>query len=63
MLSATKVKLSDSGKKVNKNKYDITSIKRITRKFLEFSRCRRAKQRQKMYRKSVLQMQSCFFAN
>ena len=50
-------------KKVNKNTYDIFSLKRVTRKFLEVSRCSRAKQRQKMYKKSVLHMQSCFFAN
>ena len=40
-------------KKVNKNTYDIFSLKRVTRKFLEVSRCSRAKQRQKMYKKSV----------
>ena len=33
-------------KKVNKNKYDISFIKRVTRKFLEVSRCSRAKKRQ-----------------
>ena len=33
-------------KKVNENTYDISSIKRVTRKFLEVSRCSRAKQRQ-----------------
>ena len=33
--------------KVNKNTYDISSIKRVTRKFLEVSRCSRAKQRQR----------------
>ena len=32
-------------KKVNKNTYDIFSLKRVTRKFLEVSRCSRAKQR------------------
>ena len=46
MLVATRVKMSDSEKKVNKNTYDISSIKRVTRKFPEFSRCSRAKQRQ-----------------
>ena len=34
-------------KKVNKNTYDISSIKRVTRKLLEVSRCSRAKQRQR----------------
>ena len=45
MLAATWLKMSDSGKKVNKNTYDISSIKRVARKFLEVSRCSRAKQR------------------
>ena len=34
-------------KKVNENTYDISSIKRVTKKFLEVSRCSRAKQRQR----------------
>ena len=38
--------MNDSEKKVNKNTYDISFIKRVTRKFLEVSRCSRAKQRQ-----------------
>ena len=42
-----KVKMSGSEKNVNKNKYDISSIKRVTKKFLEVSRCDRAKQRQR----------------
>ena len=44
-----KVKMSGSGKKVNENKYDISSkiSKRVTKTFLEFSRCSRAKQRQR----------------
>ena len=50
-------------KKVNPNKYDISSIKLVTKKFLEVSRCSRAKQRQRNVQKSVLHMQSCFFAN
>ena len=50
-------------KKVNKNTYDISSIKRVTRKFLEVSRHSRAKQRQRNVQKSVLHVQSCFFAN
>ena len=49
MLAATWVKMSDSGKEVNKNTYDISSIKRVARKFLEDSRCSRARQRQKEY--------------
>ena len=54
-----KEKMSSSEKKVNKNTYDIASIK----KFLEISRCSRAKQRQRNVQKSVLHVQSCFFAN
>ena len=54
-----KVKMSGSEKKVNENTYDISSIK----KFLEVSRCGRAKQRQRNVQKSVLHVQSCFFAN
>ena len=43
---------SGSEKKVNENTYDISSIKRVTKTFVEVSRCSRAKVRQ-----------SCFFAN
>ena len=43
ILAATGVKMSDSGKKVHKNTYDISSKKRVTRKLLEVSRCSRAK--------------------
>ena len=50
-------------KKSTKNTYDISSIKRVTRKFLEASRCSRAKQRQRNVQKSVLLVQSCFFAD
>ena len=39
---------------VNLNTYNISSIKRVTRKFLEVSRCSRAKQRQRNVQKSVL---------
>ena len=58
-----KVKMSGSEKTVNDNTYDIPSIKRVTKKFLEVSRCSRAKQRQRNGQKSVLHVQSCFFAN
>ena len=50
-------------KKVNKNTYDISFIKRVTRKFLEVLVFSRAKQRQRNVQKSVLHVQSCFFAN
>ena len=38
-------------KKSENNRYDISSIKRVTRKFLEVSRCSRAKQRQRNVQK------------
>ena len=58
-----KVKMSGSEKKVNENTYDISSIKRVTKKFLEVSCCSCAKQWQRNVQKSVLHVQSCFFAN
>ena len=48
-------------KEVNLNTNDISSIKRVTKTFLEVSRCSGAKQRQRMYKKCVLHVQSCFF--
>ena len=51
MLAATRVKMSDSEKRVNKNTSDFLSIKRVTRKFLEVSRNSRAKQRQRNVQK------------
>ena len=39
------------GKKVNKVRYDISSIKRVFRNFLEVSRCSRAKQWQRNVQK------------
>ena len=46
-----KVKMSGSEKKVNENTHDISSIKRVTKKFLEVSSCSRAKQRQRNVQK------------
>ena len=46
-----KVRITGSEKKVNENTYDISSIKRVTKKFLEVSRCSRAKQRQRNVQK------------
>ena len=46
-----KVKMSGGVKKVKGNTYDISSIKRVTKKFLEVSRCSRAKQRQRNVQK------------
>ena len=62
ILAATKVKMGE-WKKVNNNKYDISSVKLVTRKILEVSRCGRSKQRQRNVQKNVLHVQSCFFAN
>ena len=45
-----KVKMSDS-EKVNENTYNISSKKRVTKKFLELSHCSRAKQRQRNVQK------------
>ena len=58
-----KVKMSGSENKVNENTYDISSKKRVTKKFLEVSRCGRVKQRQRNVQKNVLYVHSCFFAN
>ena len=49
MLAVTRVKMSDSEKRVNKNTSDIPSIKRVTRKILEVSRDSRAK----LYEQSI----------
>ena len=62
-------KRSGSGKRVNENTYDISSIKRVTRKFLEISLCSRAKQRQRnvqqklwcTYKVAFLLKTNCFF--
>ena len=52
-VAATRVKMSNNEKKVNKNTHDISSIKRVTRKFLEDSHCSRAKQRQRNVQNKV----------
>ena len=38
---------------MNEKKYDIYSIKRVTKRFLEVSRCSRAKQRQRNVQKKA----------
>ena len=48
-------------KKVNKKTYDISSVKRVTRTFLEVSRCSRAKQRQRNVQKKYLAWAKFFF--
>ena len=61
MLAATRVKMSDNKKKkVNKNTYEISPVKRVTRKFHVVVVQNNGKE---MYKKSVLHVQSCFFAN
>ena len=42
MLAASEVKMSRSEKKLNRNTYDISPLKRVTREFLEVSRRSRA---------------------
>ena len=48
-------------KEVNNIRYDISSIKRVTRKFLEVSRCGRAKQRQRNVHKKCAARAKLFF--
>ena len=47
-------------KEVYENTYDISSSKSVTKKFLEVSRCSRAKQLQRNVQKSVLHVQLLF---
>ena len=47
----SKVKMSDSEKEVNEHTYEISSKKRVTKKFLEVSRCGRVKLRQRNVQK------------
>ena len=60
-VAATKVKKSGSEKKVNRTTYNISFIKRVTRKFLEVSCCRRAKQRQRNVQKKCAARAKFFF--
>ena len=48
-------------KKVNRTTYNISSIKHVTRKLLEVSRCRRAKQRQRNVQKKCAAREKLFF--
>ena len=52
-------------KKVYENTFDKSSIKRVTKKCLEFSRCSRAKQRQRNVQKkcAACAIKVAFFAN
>ena len=63
VLAATRVKISDSEKKVNKYTFDISSIKLVARKYiLKFHVAVVQNNGKEMYKKSVLHVQSCFFA-
>ena len=44
--------MSGSEEKVNENTYYVSSIKSVSKEFLEVSRCSRAKQRQKNVQKN-----------
>ena len=46
---------------MNNNRYDISYIKRVTRKFLEVSRCGRAKQRQRNVQEKCAARAKYFF--
>ena len=48
-------------KKSENNRYDISSIKRVTRKFLEVSRCSRAKLRKRNVQKKCAARAKLFF--
>ena len=60
MLAANEGKMSGIEKSEQEHVRH-SSIKRVTRTFLDVSRSR-AKQRQRNVQKSVLHVQSCFFA-
>ena len=50
--------MSGREKKVNENTYDISSIKLVTKKFLEVSRCSCAKRRQRNVQKKKKKSES-----
>ena len=54
------VKMSGREKKVNEKTY-ISSIKRVTKKFLEVSRCSLGKQRQRNVQKKCAALAKLFF--
>ena len=64
MLAASKVEISGSEEKeVNRNAYDISYIKRVLEGFWKFLVVVVQNNGKEMYKKSVLHVQSCFFAN
>ena len=58
-----KVKMSGSEKQENKKTYDSSSIKRVRRGFWKFHVVVVQNNGKEMYKKSVLRVQNCFFAN
>ena len=61
LAAATKVKIRGSEEKMNRNTYDISYIKRVTRKFQEISRFSRAVKGQKCTKKCAARAKLCFF--
>ena len=61
MLDVTKVKMSGTKKKVNRKTYNISSMKPVTRKFLEGSRCSHAKKTTKKCTKNCAARAKLFF--
>ena len=59
MLAATRVKMSDREKRMNKNTSEIPSLKSVTRKFLGVSRNICAKQRQRNVQKKCAARAKC----
>ena len=64
MLAATNQMQGENKRqwqKVNENTYDIFSIKSVTKKFLEVSRCGRSKQRQRNVQKKCAAREKLLF--
>ena len=55
--------MSGSEKKWTSYTYDISSKKRVTKKFLKFHVVVVQNNRKEIHKRSVLHVQSCFFAN
>jgi len=58
-----KMKMSGSEKKVNEKTYSISSIKRVTKKFQDVSRCSRPKQRIRNVQKMCAARAKLLFCN
>ena len=61
MQAATKVQISGIEKKWTENAYNISSIKRVTMRFLEVSHSSRAKQRERNIQKKKFAARSKLF--